>query len=161
MRPSEMPDALAAGSVDAFVASEPTPSLAEVRGARELATMGGLDNSYPILILAREKFLEERPEDVRRFLKAIQKSEDFIEQHPDETALILSQVTGLSPQVARQAAARHCFALCLDDNTLGSLERTASFLKQCGTIDSIPNFDHAVDGRFVSYAIELDNSFER
>ena len=50
MRPSEMPDALAAGSIDAFVASEPTPSLAEMRGARELATMGGLGNTYPTLL---------------------------------------------------------------------------------------------------------------
>ena len=38
--PAIMPDALAAGSLDAFVASEPTPSLAEQKGGRELADLG-------------------------------------------------------------------------------------------------------------------------
>jgi len=157
MQPSEMPDALAAGSIDAFVASEPTPSLAELRGAQELTTMGGLGNSYPVLMLAKDKFLKERSEDVLRLLKAIQRGEDFVKQHPDKAARILSQATGLSPKVARQAMARHCFELCLDGTTLRSLEKTASFLKQWGTIEAIPDLDHAVNDRFVAYVVEPDN----
>ena len=61
MRPADIPEALAAGSLDAFVASEPTPSLAELGGARELATLGGLGNTYPILILARNKPFAAQP----------------------------------------------------------------------------------------------------
>ena len=52
LTPPTMTDALLAGSLDAFAASEPTPSAAEQKGARELATLGGLGNEYPILILA-------------------------------------------------------------------------------------------------------------
>jgi len=48
-----MPEALSAGSIDAYVASEPTPSLAEARGARVMGTPGGLGNSYPLLTVQR------------------------------------------------------------------------------------------------------------
>jgi len=53
--PDVMPEALIAGSIDAMVASEPTPSLAEMRGGRELAHLGGLGSSYPLVLLAKAR----------------------------------------------------------------------------------------------------------
>ena len=50
LNPNTMPTALMAGSIDAFAASEPTPSLAELKGGRELITFGGLGNQYPCLL---------------------------------------------------------------------------------------------------------------
>ena len=145
MRPSEMPDALAAGSIDAFVASEPTPSLAEMRGARELATMGGLGNTYPILILARRELLRAQPDQVARFLRAIQRAEEAIRTTPDATAATLAQITGLSPEVAQNAMTRHRYTLSLDTTIIESLRQTATFLRDQGIIASAPNFEDAID----------------
>lgn len=145
MRPSEMPDALTAGSIDAFVASEPTPSLTQVRGARELATMGGLGNTYPILILARRELLRERPDQVARFLRAIQRAEETLQATPRQTATTLARITGLSPEVARNAMTRHRYALSLDTAIVESLRQTATFLRDQGIIASAPDFEHAVD----------------
>jgi aliphatic sulfonates family ABC transporter substrate-binding protein len=140
MGPSEMPDALLAGSIDAFVASEPTPSLAEIRGARQVATMGHLGNTYPLLLLARNELLAARPDDVRRLLRALRRAEQFVRDRPDETAEMLARATGLPSDVARRAMARHSYRLQLDDQTLTSLTRTAEFLRQQKQIDALPDF---------------------
>ena len=149
MRPSEMPDALAAGSIEAFVASEPTPSLAEARGAAEAATMGGLGNEYPIFLLAKQSLLAERPDEVRRFLKAIQQAEEFIAQRPEETARLLARITGLKAEVSRRTMQRHRYALRLDEAIKDSLRDTADFLVSEGIIDAPPDLGQALDSSFL------------
>jgi aliphatic sulfonates family ABC transporter substrate-binding protein len=149
MTPGEMPDALAAGSIDAFVASEPTPSLAEQRGARQLATLGGLGNTYPILVLARRDLVRDRPEQVARFLAALQRAEETIQSNPGTTAGILSRITGLTPEVARSAMARHGYTLSLDASVIDSLRQTATFLRTQGTIASVPDFNDAVNACYL------------
>lgn len=149
MDPAHMPEALLAGSIDAFVASEPTPSLAEVRGAREVATMGGLGNTYPLLLLARNELLAVRPDDVRALLRALRRAERFVRDRPDETAEVLARTTGLPPDVARRAMGRHTYRLQLDNETLASLTRTAEFLRQQKQIDVLPDFSAAADPEFL------------
>lgn len=145
MTPAEMPDALTAGSIDGFVASEPTPSLAEQRGARQLTTLGGLGNTYPILILARRDLLRNRPDQVTRFLHALQRAEETIRTDPNGTAATLARITGLPPEVTHDAMARHRYALCIDAAIVESLHQTATFLQTQGTISSPPDFDRAID----------------
>jgi len=145
MKPNEMPDALAAGSIDAFVASEPTPSLAEQRGACELTTLGGVGNTYPILILARRDLVTERPEQVTRFLRAIQKAERTIQTDPNGTARTLAAIASLSPEVTRGVMNRHTYELTLAPPILESLTQTAAFLEAQGTIDAVPDLTHAAD----------------
>jgi sulfonate transport system substrate-binding protein len=54
LTPPIMIDALMVGSLDAFAASEPTPSAAEQKGARTLTTLGGLGNEYPLINISKE-----------------------------------------------------------------------------------------------------------
>ncbi len=147
MKPEEMPDALAAGSIDAFVASEPTPSLAEQRGARELTTLGGLGNTYPILILVRRDVLAERPEQVTRFLRALHKAEQAIRADPNETARNLAPIAGLSPEVTLGAMKRHTYELTLAPSIIQSLDQTAAFLQSQGTLTAWPDLTHATDSK--------------
>jgi ABC-type nitrate/sulfonate/bicarbonate transport system substrate-binding protein len=142
MRPAEMPEALAAGSVDAFVASEPTPSLAELQGARELATLGGLGNTYPILILVRNSLLEQDPENLRRFMRALRNAEMFVRDHPEQAAAIIAEATGLPADVVRRAMQRHTYAVNLDYAVLASLRQTAEFLRTEGIIRQAPKFEN-------------------
>ena len=127
--PAIMPDALAAGSLDAFVASEPTPSLAEQKRGRELADLGGLGNNYPLLILVKTSLMNKRDEELHRFMRALSRAEEFIHRYPEETALLLSKETGLSPEMAGKAMQRHSYRLQLNSVTAASLGQTASFLK--------------------------------
>ena len=147
MRPHEMTEALQAGSIDAFVASEPTPSLAEARGARELATLGGLGNKYPILLVARKNFLEQRPDEVARFMQAMKRAEEFVRDNPAETVALLSRISGLPRESARRAMGWHVYRLSLDANIRESLANTAEFLHSEVKIDAVPNWTLSLESR--------------
>lgn len=147
--PAIMPDALAAGSVDAMVASEPTPSLVEQKGARELASLGGLGNSYPLLLLAKTGTIQKRDDEIRRFVSALARAEQFIRRHPEETAALLAKETGLSPALARKAMQRHSYKLQLDKTTRTSLEATALFLKDHKKISHLPTIERVIERRYL------------
>lgn len=145
LSPSIMNDALAASSIDAFVASEPTPSLAEGKSCRQLVTLGNLGNEYPIMILANRYILNERHADLVRFIRALKKAEDFAAKHPDQVAVIMSKETGLSLSSVKRAIELHQYKLRLDESILRSLSDTAEFLKAEKIINQLPDFDSSVD----------------
>lgn len=147
--PALMPDALAAGSVDAFVASEPTPSLVEQKGARELAHLGGLGNNYPLLLLAKTSTLTKRDDDIRRFFRALARAEQFIRKYPEKSAVILGTETGLTSALTRKAMQRHSYHLQLDQTSLKSLVATACFLKGQQKITQLPVIERVIDNRFL------------
>jgi len=149
LQPPEMVEAMLAGSVDAFVASEPTPSIAEVRGARQLATMGGLGNVYPLVVMARSDVLDAREDDIRKLLRALHRAERFIAEKPDETAELLGRVVGLDRDVVARAMARHSYRLGLDAARLDSLQKVAVFLKEQGQIDVLPNMALAAKPQYL------------
>jgi ABC-type nitrate/sulfonate/bicarbonate transport system substrate-binding protein len=136
--PDTMPDALAAGSSEAFAASEPTPSLGELRGGRELATFAGQGNSFPIMMLATERLTQERPDELRRFLAVLREAEAYIASHPEEAANLVAKSIGLPPEATANAMARHQFRLNLDPATLASLRETAEFLRGQGVVETVP-----------------------
>lgn len=150
MRPGEMTEALLAGSLDAFVASEPTPSLAQARGARELATLGGLGNHYPLLIVARRDFLRNRPDKAAAFMRAMRRAEKFVRRHPGRATALLSRVSGLPSDSTRRAMQRHTYRLRLGADIRRSLAKTADFLHSAGTIDARPDWETSLDNRVVA-----------
>lgn len=138
--PDTMPDALAAGSIQAFAASEPTPSLGELRGGRELATFAGLGNRFPIMMMATDRLIRERPADLRRFLAVLREAEAFIAGEPEKAAEIVAKSIGLPPEATARAMSRHQFRLNLDPATLASLQETAEFLRAQGVVETVPSF---------------------
>jgi ABC-type nitrate/sulfonate/bicarbonate transport system substrate-binding protein len=151
LAPENMPEALSAGSIDAYVASEPTPSLAEARGARVMGTLGGLGNSYPLMILARKELLAERPDEVKKFLTALKQAEVFVRNHPREAAELIGRVSGLSVRDAEASMKLHDLRLNLDRNTLRSLDRIAEFLHEQGKIKTVLDFNRVTDGSFLRF----------
>lgn len=150
LTPPTMTEALLAGSIDAFAASEPTPSTAEQKGARQLATLGGLGNQYPILLLADRRLLVKRPEAVAALLRALNRAGRFAAEHPEEIVAIMAAETGLTPETTRRALARHHYRLRLDQGILDSLKQSAEFLRKQHIIDTLPDFDRVVDGNLLS-----------
>lgn len=143
LKPHTMPDALAAGSIDAFAASEPTPSLGEMRGGRELATFGGLGNTYPIMMLATEHIVAERPADLERFMAALQEAERFIAANRGQAVALIAKAISLPEDVTARTMDRHELDLNLDPGTLDSLRETAQFLKTQGLIEAPPELTFA------------------
>lgn len=140
LRPVDMPQALSAGSVDAICASEPTPSLAEKRGGTAFADLSGLGNAYPILLMARQRFVDSHPEAVIRFLRAMDRAARFAANRPEETAEVLSQATGLDQDMCLKAMRRHAYRLHLDAAMVESLTKTGRSLADHGRIPTVPDF---------------------
>lgn len=138
--------ALAAGELDAIVASEPTPSKAEADGyGHELITLGGLGNSYPIFLLVNSKFATSHQDVVDKMLKGLQKATTFIAEYPEEAVAIQAAQSGLAPEVISKAMTYHHYGLSLGDSVRDSLMVTADFLLDIGKIDSIPAWDEVID----------------
>lgn len=139
IKPSTMPEALASGSIEAFAASEPTPSLASMQGAHELTTFGNLGNNYPILTLVNREFASSRPEDIAAFMAALADAESFIRQNPGVATQIIAQKLNMSLEITQKAMQRHDFTLDLGETVLSSLSQTARFLHSEGVIDQVPH----------------------
>jgi len=145
MGPSDMADALRTGGVDAAVASEPTPSLLEVKGyGLELATFGGLGNTYPLTVVVRDDFANNHPEVVVKALKAIRRGTQFVNDNRQEAAEAVAAATGLPVDVALKAMSRHTYELGLSPATLQSLRDTAQFLLDQKVIERLPDFEAMV-----------------
>jgi aliphatic sulfonates family ABC transporter substrate-binding protein len=149
MKPEDMGTALLSGAVDAAVASEPTPSVIEEKGGRQLATLGGLGNNYPILLVARNDFLHKHPEAATLFVRAMFRAADFIHAHPGEAAQIMARKTGLSPGATAKAMKLHYYQVQLDKKTRASLQEIADFLLQQKILDSAPDLRKTVDDRYL------------
>jgi len=150
MPPSLQLTALAAGELEAIVASEPTPSQAEAGGyGHELATLGNLNNTYPVLLVARSDFARQNPETVVCLLRSLVRSKEFIKGHPDEAARIMSRTTGLDTAVIKKAMRLHGYDVALNRETVDSLESTAKFLKKINRIRELPDFDQVIDTSYL------------
>lgn len=150
LSPPTMTEALLAGSIDAFAASEPTPSVAETKGARQLADLSGLGNEYPIMLLARKKYVAANTRALTLFFAALKKAEAYAAAHPGETARIMAGQTGLPLPATRAALARHVYALRLDDAIVKSLGATADFLVREKVIPAAPDMTVVIDREFVN-----------
>jgi len=149
MKPEDMGTALLSGAVDAAVASEPTPSVMEEKGGRQLATLGGLGNNYPILLVTRNDFLREHPEAATRFVRAMSRAAEFVRSHQEETAQIMARKTGLSPAATAKAMKLHYYRVQLDRQTRASLREIADFLVQQKILDNAPDLGKTVTDRYL------------
>ena len=153
MEPGDMPDAICSGSIDAIVASEPTPSLVEsFCGGCELATLAGLGNNYPVFLVARRSFAQSHPDVVIGVLKVIREGSRYINKNKEETAEIFSKVTGLPIEITKKSMSYHNYHVSLDETTMESLKAIAGFLIAQGIIDKIPDFEKVVEKKYLQHS---------
>ena len=149
LNPPTQVEALGAGSIDALAASEPTPSAAELKGARELATLGGLGNAYPIMLVAKKSFIDANPEILARFFRALRRAEAYIAANPEDVVRFMAEQSGLDLETTRKAMTRHVYKLRLDSGITSSLEQTAEFLEREHILDRKPDLATIVEAKFM------------
>jgi len=95
MKAGKLPGALARGDIDAFSMREPFISqAAQLLGQNNaviFAEPGLYDQSDQVVVL--NKFLKEKPDAIRRFLKALSRAENFISNNTQKAVDILAKVT--------------------------------------------------------------------
>ncbi|MGC9316429.1 MAG: ABC transporter substrate-binding protein [Armatimonadota bacterium] len=143
LSPRDFPEAMSSGQIDAAAGSAPWPQnvLATCDNAELFANLEGLGNTYPVVILVRGEFGSEHPEAARAVVRATQAAADWIDDHPQETAELLSRRSGVEPDREREMLNDYRFGTDLTRSVIDSLEMTAHFLKDQGRIDEVPDIE--------------------
>jgi len=149
--PSDMPEAMLTGQIDAAVGSEPWPSNIEERvpASHHVATLSGLGNTYPLVMLVTERYAEEHPEAVVAALRATKQAVSFMRRDPDKAAGLIASATGVPVERERKIMDTLEWGVVLDDATINSLKQTADFLQAQGKIASMPDWSKTIDRSFI------------
>lgn len=144
MSPGDMATAMDTKQIDAMAASEPFPTNVEAlcgEDVHEIGNSSGLGNTFPLLLMASEKAMQEKADAVKAVFRAVQKAVDYVNEHYEESAAICANKTGLS--VEKQEKCMDClfYAVGFNQTDLNSLNQTASFLLTNAKISAIPDFE--------------------
>jgi NitT/TauT family transport system substrate-binding protein len=93
LQPPDMPPALAAKKIDAYIVAEPFNALGELSaGGRVLRFTGDIWKNHPCCVVSvLQPFIEKRPEWTQKVLNAIVRAEVYASQHKAEVAELLSR----------------------------------------------------------------------
>lgn len=137
----DMPPALQKGEVDASCLVEPFVTIAGNQGARPVAS-NYVDPAADLgiaMYFTTEQTLNEDPDLVERFDKAMRQSMEYAENHPDETRDMLTQYTEITPDVAKQITLPKWPVDVNRDavEQIGDLAREDGLLKQAPDVDGL------------------------
>ncbi|MCX7828719.1 MAG: NrtA/SsuA/CpmA family ABC transporter substrate-binding protein [Thermanaerothrix sp.] len=119
--------ALSTGGVDAALAAGPAVRLASQKGARVLADGRGLVDGITVIAMS-ERFLKERPEAARAFMRAHRQALQLMRQDRLKAVELTAQETGLSQGDVISMMSLYDFDPSLRPEDLKELEKTQNFL---------------------------------
>jgi ABC-type nitrate/sulfonate/bicarbonate transport system substrate-binding protein len=109
---SDIVRALAAGSIDAGGLSYPIAQSARQLGFKELLDIGKLELKYQQgAMLAKKRFLESNPDNIKKFVTALVEGIHFIKTHPEQAKAIIRKYT----KVTDDDALAKSFSLYVDN----------------------------------------------
>jgi NitT/TauT family transport system substrate-binding protein len=137
---------LLTGQVEAATLPEPLVSAAVAKGATVIAD----DTGYPLsqtVLLFSEKYISQHPEAVKKFLKAAQRAVDFIDNHPDETRLVMVENVRLPEPLKAVYPIPKFPKLHVPDRV--DIERVVEWLHTKDVIEQVLPYEDLVDGRYL------------
>jgi NitT/TauT family transport system substrate-binding protein len=154
--PSEIATHLANGDIAAGYTWD--PSLTE--GYPIIYQKADAPGLFPDVIVFREDVINERPDDIRAFLRAWFEAVEYRKQNPEETREIVAKYTGLP--LDQIYIDNEIHIMSLDDNLaifagentegislLEAAQINAEFQAQAGFMSIIPNLTVFLDGSFL------------
>jgi len=138
----DMISSLEGESIEAFTAWEPTPGIAEAKGARILRTFGDIA-LVPVSIHTTLDYAENHHDEIVKFLSAQLDKAEMIINDPEQAAEYAAQAaTQYGSDVSSDAFLnmfnRIDFSIDFDEEVLASINDTAQFLYDQGKIENIP-----------------------
>ncbi|GAA3949192.1 ABC transporter substrate-binding protein [Gordonia caeni] len=135
--------AIEGGQVDGLAQFVPWPQLMIFRGQARLLFDGG-ENGVPTFhgVVARKQFTRANPEVMTEFLRAMQNTSDVIADRPMASALRISELTGIEPEVAYLYNGPNgmvSFDPAIKPQFAETLAQVKAFLVQRGSVE--PDFD--------------------
>ena len=158
--PEEIP-ARVGVDLDAGFTYEPYLSEAIANGNTILYSSESVSGLFPDVIVFREQFTQERPEDVRAFLSAWFEAVEYRHNFPDEANKIIADYYGvavkdiLTNSDIQILSKTENLAMFSETNTLNlrpitaTTELNGNFLIRIGTLTKLPLFDQFLDPSFL------------
>lgn len=147
--------AFSGGTGDFTVEFEPNATALENEGAGFVVASLGVDSGYVpyTAFCAKKSFIEEHPDTIRKFIKAINKGLTFVATHSDEE--IAAIIAPTFPDMDEANIAKIVNRYRLQDTwketsffTEESFNLLCDILYDAGEIDEYPEFESLVDNRF-------------
>jgi len=123
LKPEEMLDAIMAKRVEAVSTwNYPLTQISRQLGADGTIFYDREIYTETFNIAARQEFVQNNPETVKRFLRALVKAEDFVAKNPDEAQGIMSLATKIDKNLIRDVWNDFNYHVVLDQTLLLTLE---------------------------------------
>ena len=144
-----MQNALAAGKVDGYIAWEPYVSQADFIGNEDVFMYSkDIWPNHPCcVVITTDKFMKQKPDQLRKFLKIHVEATDYVNTHKNETAAILSKKLGTNITV-EQEALNHVEFIAVptpefDNNILKliNVQEQLGYVKNNLTLDQVLNLN--------------------
>ncbi|WNQ11108.1 ABC transporter substrate-binding protein [Paenibacillus aurantius] len=138
--------------VDATIIHEPFASLVEKEGKGKLLATGWdyLPTFHTGVLAARNGILEEKPELVKKLIRAYFKSQEYAKSHPEEYKAYYLKNSPIDPEVLDKALKREeGLWENKPDVDIQSLQDTQKIQKELGFQDQIYDLDKILDLRFL------------
>ena len=135
----ELSGQLAAGTVDAIAAVEPFVTIAAADGAVPVFSNYAepVDDLTVAVYFTSDQYVQENPEIVEKFVRAMNASQEFAEQNPDKVRAVLPTYTSLQPEVIEQLTLPR-YATSVNR---ASVEEVARISQDRGLVEELPNMD--------------------
>jgi NitT/TauT family transport system substrate-binding protein len=150
----DMGQALARGSIDAFLSGEPYPTLAVVRGYGDILTYPYYDDSIgPInagMIVTRD-LIAKRRDLVQAAVNAHSRATQYLTGHPDQW-LKRAENFGNQPEILRESAKNMALVWKMDDEYIRRAKTLGKRMQALGMIDRQPDYDQLFDLSFLEQA---------
>ncbi|MBB6481258.1 ABC transporter substrate-binding protein [Spirochaeta isovalerica] len=146
MSPSVQLTALASGEIDALVASEPTPSIAEDKEiGRHFDYLDMPGMTYPIVLVASEKTIAERKAQLEDLIKSLENAQDYLATNRSDVITVHSSLSGFSPAMVENSLSLHNHVVRPASDFRETLDELGRILLKTGTINQLPDWDKVLD----------------
>jgi NitT/TauT family transport system substrate-binding protein len=143
LKPGLQLSALSAGEVDAIIASEPTPSIADAASyGRVLSAIDVEGLHFPLVLMAEKNWALNNRDEIELLLNRL----DLIYKRintPESLSLML-QVTNLDKDVLESALSFHEYRFISADNLVDELSILHSSLSEEGYFDALPEWEKSL-----------------
>lgn len=143
LKPSELPQALADGRIDAICTWEPHILNAKtLLGNKALILPSEGIYREDFYFVANKNFVKNNSETLKRFVKAIERGEEFIREKEERAINIVSERLKLDKELTGLIWSEFSFQLILDQSIIISLEDEARWAIKSNLTDKteIPNY---------------------
>jgi NitT/TauT family transport system substrate-binding protein len=161
---AELPLALERGFVDAIGVGDPTASIIEAEGNIRViinnATDNNLKDEFCCVAPVRSRTVQDHPEAVAKFLRALQKASRWVQENPDETARIITEQRYIAGEVATNARVLKTYNYRASvSQAQVALDRNARELQQIGIVAADVDVNALVRDTFVAVPGVPDSLF--